>query len=204
MSNIELASFVEIKRVVEAWAVLRDAGQFDRLLALYHDDGQMMTTWAQVSAPEFVRLSTEGWERGINIHHMLGGTDVDIVGDRSIAQTKVTIRQRAMVDGVECDAVCDGRFYDFFERRAGAWKIVVRQPIYERDRLDPVKPDAALTLDDRLLASFPAGYRHLAYLQTKLGMTVKGDMPGLRGAEIEAVYARGKAWLAGEALRSAA
>ena len=93
----------------------------------------------------------------------------------------MTIAQRATVDGVLCDVVCTGRFYDFFEQRDGRWGIVLRQPIYEKDRLDPVDPAHALALDRALLARFPEGYRHLAYLQTRIGFTVKRDMPGLRG-----------------------
>jgi hypothetical protein len=41
------------------------------------------------------------------------------------------------------------------------------------------------------------GYRHLAYLQTQIGFAVKTDMPGLKGPEAEALYARGRAWLEG-------
>ncbi len=65
------------------------------------------------------------------------------------------------------DVVCTGRFYDFFEKRGGKWGIVRRQPIYEKDRMDPVDPSAQLKLDPELLGSFPEGYRHLAYLQTQ-------------------------------------
>ena len=109
----------------------------------------------------------------------------------------MTISQRASVDGVLCDVVCTGRFYDFFERRGERWGIVLRQPIYEKDRLDPVDPAARLQLDAALLAQFPEGYRHLAYLQTGIGYKVKPDMPGLSGPEVEALYARGSAWLSG-------
>ena len=55
-------------------------------------------------------------------------------------------------------------------------------------------------LDADLLARFPEGYRHLAYLQTRIGYTVKPDMPGLDGPEVEKLYARGETWLAGERL----
>ena len=134
---------------------------------------------------------------GVRILHFLGGTAVDLAGDRAIAQTKMTISQRAEVEGVLCDVVCTGRFYDFLERRAGAWGLVLRQPIYEKDRLDPVDPSARLTLDPDLLARFPEGYRHLAYAQTRIGYEVKRDMPGLTGPEVEALYARGARWLAG-------
>ena len=107
----------------------------------------------------------------------------------------MTIAQRASVEGVLCDAFCDGRFYDLFERRAGAGKIVLRHPIYELDRLQLVTPGPMPVLDAELLESFPEGYRHLAYLQTKLGLTVKRDMPGLMGPEGEALYAEGREWL---------
>jgi hypothetical protein len=78
------------------------------------------------------------------------------------------------------------------------WGIVLRQPIYEKDRLDPVDPAASLALDPGLLARFPEGYRYLAYLQVRAGYPVKPDMPGLRGPEVERLYRRGAAWLAGE------
>ena len=112
----------------------------------------------------------------------------------------MTISQRAEVEGVLCDVLCTGRFYDFLEKREGRWGIVLRQPIYEKDRMDPVTPGAVPALDHALLAQFPVGYRHLAYLQTRIGYTVKRDMPGLKGPEVEALYARGAAWLKGEGI----
>lgn len=57
-----------------------------------------------------------------------------------------------------------------------------------------------LKLDESLLAQFPEGYRHLAYLQTKIGYKVKRDMPGLDGPDLEALYAKGEAWLKGRKL----
>ena len=186
-----------IRELVENWVLWRDAGNWDQFRTVWHDDGRMMATWFQGSAEDFIRVSREGFERGVSILHFLGGTAVDLAGDRAIAQTKMTISQRAEVDGVVCDVVCTGRFYDFLERRDGAWGIVLRQPIYEKDRLDPVDPAADLALDPELLGRFPAGYRHLAYAQTRIGFDVKPDMPGLTGAEVRALYARGARWLQG-------
>jgi hypothetical protein len=54
-----------------------------------------------------------------------------------------------------------------------------------------------------LLGRFPEGYRHLAYAQTKIGFAVKRDMPTLKGPEVDALYRRGAAWLAGQPLESA-
>ena len=186
-----------IRELLENWVVWRDAGDWDRFAGVWHDDGRMMATWFQGTAADFIRVSREGFDRGVRILHFLGGTSIDLAGDRAIAQTKMTISQRASVDGVLCDVVCTGRFYDFIERRAGRWGLVLRQPIYEKDRLDPVDPAAKLALDAPLLAQFPEGYRHLAYLQTRIGYQVKRDMPGLVGAEVETLYQRGSDWLAG-------
>ena len=186
-----------IRELVENWALWRDAGDWDRFRTVWHDDGRMMATWFQGGADDFIRVTKEGWDRGVSILHFLGGSSIDVRGTRAIAQTKMTISQRGAVDGVACDVVCTGRFYDFLDKRAGRWGVVLRQPIYEKERLDPVDPSASLALDRALLDRFPEGYRHLAYAQTKLGFKVKADMPGLKGPAVEALYARGAAWLAG-------
>jgi hypothetical protein len=180
--------------------VWRDAGDWERFRGVWHDDGRMMATWFQGSAEEFIAVSRAGFEKGVSILHFLGGNSVDVAGARAISQTKMTISQRALVHGVAVDVVCTGRFYDFFEKRDGRWAIVLRQPIYEKDRMDAIDPAASLKLDAQLLERFPEGYRHLAYLQTEIGYTVKPDMPGLKGPEVEALYARGRTWLEGKPL----
>lgn len=174
-----------------------DAGDWDRFRTCWHDDGYMFATWFQAPCEDFVEARREGFGKGVIILHFLGGTTIDLAGNRAVAQTKMTISQRYAVHGVQCDVVCTGRFYDLFEKRGGRWGMVLRQPIYERDRLDPVGNTAAVALDAEILGRFPEGYRHLAYLQTEIGYPVKDDMPGLKGAEVEALYRSGAAWLAG-------
>ncbi|TMB35356.1 MAG: nuclear transport factor 2 family protein [Deltaproteobacteria bacterium] len=193
------ADKLAIRETVENWVLWRDSGDWERFATVWHPDGWMTATWFQGPAREFIAVSRKGFESGVNILHTLSGFTCDVSGDRAIAQTKMTILQRAAIDGVLVDVACTGRFYDFFEKRDGRWGIVRRQPIYEKDRLDPVDPSAKLALDPQRLARFPEGYRHLAYLQSKNGFTVKADLPGLRGAAVETLYAEGKAWLAGSA-----
>jgi len=193
------ADKLAIRETVENWAVWRDAGDWERFATVWHSDGWMTATWFQGPAQKFIEVSREGFNKGVSILHFLGGWTCEIVGNRAISQTKMTINQRAPVEGVLVDVVCIGRFFDFFEKRRDRWGIVRRQPIYEKDRLDPVDPSAVLKLDAELLARFPEGYCHLAYLQSKNGFKVKAGLPGLRGPAVEKLYAEGKAWLEGSA-----
>ena len=195
----QLLDRLAIRDLVENWAVWRDAGDWERFATVWHDDGWMSATWFQGPARDFMRVSQEGFAKGVRILHFLGGTSIDLAGERAIAQTKMTISQRALVHDVLCDVVCTGRFYDFLEKRSGKWGIVRRQPIYEKDRIDPVDPAAILQLDQKALAALPEGYRHLAYMQELIGYKVKRDMPGLIGPEVEKLYGEGRDWLAGKA-----
>ena len=196
----ELNDKLLIRELVERWAVWRDAGDWERFATLWHPDGVMMATWFQGSFRDFIRVTQEGWDKGVSILHFLGGSAIDLAGERAIAQTKMTISQRGPVEGVLCDVVCTGRFYDFVTKHEGQWKVLHRQPIYEKDRIDPVDPAGELSLDAVALAKFPEGYRHLAYIQTRIGYKVKLDMPMLKGPVVEELYRRGARWLAGGVL----
>jgi hypothetical protein len=194
----EIITRLQLRELVENWVVWRDALMWDRFRTLWHPEGRMNATWFQGSFEDFIRVSQEGYARGVRILHFLGGHSADVVGDRAITQTKMTIAQRAPVEGVMCDVVCTGRFYDFLERREGRWGMVLRQPIYEKDRIDPLDHAHAPKLDAKLLERFPEGYRHLAAIQTLVGYTVKPDMPGLDGPAVAALYAAGADWLKGK------
>ena len=186
-----------IREIIENWAIWRDSGNWERFRSLWHDDGVMTATMFQGPVDAFIDQARHAHERGVTAQHILGGTSVDVNGGRAVAQTRATIGQRAPVHDVLCDVVCTVRFYDLFEKREGRWGLVRRQGIYEKDRLDPVDNTHTVSLDAELLSRFPGGYRHLAYLQTNAGFTVKPDMPGLTGPEVDALYASGAAWLAG-------
>ena len=115
--NQDILDRLAIRDLIENWALWRDAGDWERFATVWHDDGVMMATWFQGPATEFIRVTKEGWAKGVSILHFLGGTTIDLAGDRAVAQTKMTISQRGDVQGVPCDVVCTGRFYDFVEKR---------------------------------------------------------------------------------------
>jgi hypothetical protein len=189
---------MEVRELIESWVIYRDAADWENFRDVWTEGGRMMATWFHGSAEEFIKVSIEGFERGIYILHFLGGSMIKIAGDRAVAQTKMTISQRGDVHGVECDIVCTGRFYDLIERSDGKWGVALRQPIYERDRMTPLNFNQSITLDPTILSEYPIGYQNLAYFQQGLGYNVKRDMPGLTGPEVEALYKQGAAWLRGE------
>jgi hypothetical protein len=189
---------MEVRELIESWVIYRDAADWENFRDVWTEGGRMMATWFHGSAEEFIKVSIEGFERGIYILHFLGGSMIKIAGDRAVAQTKMTISQRGDVHGVECDIVCTGRFYDLIERNDGKWGVALRQPIYERDRMTPLNFNQSITLDPTILSEYPIGYQNLAYFQQGLGYNVKRDMPGLTGPEVEALYKQGAAWLRGE------
>ena len=188
---------LSIREVIENWVIWRDAGMWEKFQTVWHKGARMHATWFQGSAEDFIAHARQSWGRGGVSCHFLGGSSIELQGTRAIAQTKMQIDTRGLFEGVLCDIVCIGRFYDFFEQRDGRWAILLRQPIYEKDRIIPANPDAIPVIDNELLARFPQGYRHLAYMQSRAGFGVKRDMPGLAGPEVERLYAAGAAFLAG-------
>lgn len=191
---------VAIREVIENWAIWRDSGDFENLATCYHDDGRMVATWFAGPAAQFIAGCKTGFEKGAIVQHFLGGISITLKGARAIAQTKMMILSRSTLEDMPCDTTCVGRFYDFFEERGGRWAIVLRQPIYEKDRFDMLDPSHQPKLDPQLLARFPVGYRFMGYAQTKEGRTVNPSLPGLHGAEVLSLYDDGEAWLAGKNL----
>ena len=196
----ELLDKLALRELIDNWAIWRDAGFWEKFRTVWHDDGRMMATWTQGTADEFIEMNKQGWAKGVSILHFLGGFTCEIAGNRAVTQTKMTISQRGEAHGVLVDVVCTGRFFDFLEKRDGRWGMCLRQPIYEKDRMDPIEPGASVNLDPDVLNTFPVGYRHLAYLQSQVGYPVKIDMPGLKGPEVEALYSTGADWLAGKSI----
>lgn len=155
MQDAQRIDRLAIRDLIENWAVWRDAGDWDRFATVWHDDGWMSATWFQGSAADFIRVSREG--AGAGRQH-------PAFPRRHEYRSRRRSRDRADQDddlaarpvhGIVCDVVCTGRFYDFVEKRNGRWGVVRRQPIYEKDRIDPVDPSASLALDPQKLSQFP-------------------------------------------------
>jgi hypothetical protein len=171
---------------------------WDKFQTIWHDDGIMAATWTIGSYKDFIKITQEGVKRGLHILHILGGSDIDVNGNRAVSITKLMILQRAVVEGVLCDVTCYARHYDLWEKRDGRWGMIYRETIADKDRMDPVNSGETVTLDKTLLEQFPVEYRHLAYLQTKAGYNVNKDCPRLSGGKaLDALYQKGADWLKG-------
>lgn len=167
----------EIRELIDAWPIWRDGADWARLARAWHPDGTMSSTRFAGTATDFVAQTKAAYERGADVRHSQSGFWCEVRADRAVAITGMEIRQRGTVHGVEVDATCLGKFVDFLEYRGGRWGIVRRQPVYDRDRLDPVRAGELPSLDQELLATFPPPYRHLAYLQHELGLSINRDLP---------------------------
>jgi hypothetical protein len=197
-SGAPLIDEFEIRRLIENWVIWRDSGDFDRFATLWHPKGRIIVMWFQGGARDFIGRSRAGFDRGAKVLHVLGGSSIEVSDTRAISQTKMAIIMRGRAHKVEVDVTCHGRFFDFLEKVGEQWLLYLRQAIYELDQVTPTEPGRRIELDANLLSEFPEGYRYTAYVLTQLGFEVKRDLPGTRGPEVEALVARGRAWLAGE------
>lgn len=187
-----------IRDLIERWVVYRDSFLWDKFRTLWHEDGIMAATWTISPFEDFIKITDEGIKHGLNIMHILGGSAIEVNGNRAVSMTKFMILQRAVVEGVLCDVTCYARHYDLLEKRGGRWGFVYRETIADKDRIDPVDNNEHVVLDKSLLEQFPAEYQYLAYLQTKVGYNVNKDCPRLSGGKaLEALYKRGDEWLKG-------
>ena len=116
MNDTGLEDRLAIRQLIDDWVMWRDSGDWDRLAATWSPGAFIMTTWCEASAAEFVERSRRSWEAGIYAFHTVNGCSLEVQGDRAIAQTKMSITQRAKVHDVLVDVSCQGRFCDAFER----------------------------------------------------------------------------------------
>ena len=187
---------VQIRDLIERWAVYRDSLMWDKFRTIWHPDGVMAATWTVGPYEDFIKITDEGVKHGLNIMHILGGSAIEVNDTRATAMTKFMILQRAVVENVLCDVTCYARHYDLWEKRDGVWGLVYRETIADKDRIDAVNNSETVLLDPALLEQFPIEYRHLAYLQTKIGYNVNRDCPRMSGGKaLEQLYKKGENWL---------
>lgn len=185
----------EIRSVIAEWALFRDTGQFDKLRALFAPGATMQTTWFEGSADEFVDRSEASFGGSVRAQHFIGASSIYLNGDRATANTRIMLQLRAPIENAWADVTCYGHFFDFFVKHESAWRIQKRIPIYDKDRIDAVDPSNPPAIDAIRLASFPEGYRHIAYVQALDGATVTRGLVEPNSAAERRLYEDSSRWL---------
>jgi hypothetical protein len=180
----------EIAAAVADWALYRDTGRWARLRSLYAPGAIMQTTWFDGPADEFIDRSAANFSGKARAQHSIGVSTIDVDSIHAIAETRVVLLLRAQLDAVLVDVTCHGRFYDFFIRLNGAWRIQKRIPIYEKDRIDVVDPSVS-----GQLTQFSEGYLHLAYVQAQGGATLPQGLIEPQSEAERHLYDEGARWL---------
>jgi hypothetical protein len=186
---------LEIAELVQSWALYRDAGDWDKLKETVHADGIMTATWFQGSFEAFISAMQDAWRKGSSSQHFQGGTVVEVLGTKAIAQTRMDILVRGKLEDVSVDVNCLGIFYDRVEKRDGQWRIAKRNVIYDKDTLTPVHAGDVIQLSSERLMRFPEGYRHLAYLQSFNGGNVNPELPTARSEASVKLKLETQQWL---------
>lgn len=185
--------------LIQAWGFARDQGRWDDLAAIFHPGGEIAVSWFRGPYPEFVAHCRKNFGSGIQAKHLLWPARVQVNGARATAETNVAIMVRQTIDGVLVDLTSYGRFLDRLERRNGAWRMVERATLYEKDRLDPVEPSPKF---DALMAGanaakYPAQYRYMGFRVNASGRALAEPVHYDGRPETETLKARYAEWLRG-------
>jgi SnoaL-like domain len=186
--------------LIQAWGLHRDQGKWPELLATFVPDGQIAVSWFSGAFPEFVDQYRQAFEAGQRSKHHIFPPVVRLCGRRAVAETNVVILVRQKIGGVLVDMTSYARFLDRLEDASGAWRIVERTAIYERDRLDPVEPSENFdrlfkTLD---LSTYPEAYRYMAARLTAAGRTLSPVVYRDGSPHTKQLYRRYDAWSEGK------
>jgi len=186
-----------IAEVIQRWGFWRDGGQWEKLATTFHPEGTIHVTWFNGRFTDFIDASREMRKTRRGSKHEIGGSRIEVRGNRALAETNVRILGRRELHGVECDSTAWSRFYDFLEKR-GRWAICRRVAVYEKDRMDPVVPGIAIPFDQARLASMPKAYRFLGYSLALGGFPVSNDLPTDDSPALEQLLRDGEIWLKGD------
>lgn len=191
---------VEIRHVIQHWALDRDGEQWDALLLdAFSADGQMVTSWSTLPERDFVSASSKGMNQAqYQSRHNSGANRVDLNGNRVLAATKLTMMLPGELHGTEVDVTVQGVSSDRFVTTERGWKSLLRRSLYGSSRIDAVIPGASMVLDPTVLDRYPAAYRYLAYFQVAHGAKVPTDMLNPASKQLQSVIADDHAWIAQE------
>lgn len=189
----------EIRRIRRLWAFARDQGDWDTVASLFHPGAPVSISWYNGNAEGFVansrRLFTQIAPEARS-KHWFGNDRLTLNGTRALLETDVEVRARDKIDGLFFDFTYEGRFFDRFEKRDGAWKIAQWTCLYDSDRAAPAVPGAIPPgfFDGLELRGVESRLAYMRFRQKKVGRP--GVPVIIGGTEAEAALKReAAAWL---------
>ena len=196
---------IQICNVRRTWAFSLDLGEWEQLRACFHPNASITVSWYRGPLDGFIdRSKAMVATRKPEEHrkHWLGNMRTEIRRTRAVLETDVLVLIREFIDGSLFDYTSYARFYDLFEKRAGAWRIAEWNCIYDKDRLDPVASvgDADCVQAQAVLEGAESGFAFMKLRQSKRGRTIPESVV-IRDTEGEGnLRRRGANWLADAAV----
>lgn len=190
----------EIRRIRRLWAFARDQGDWDTVASLFHPGAKVSISWYAGPAEGFVAASRKMFGAArpeTRSKHWFGNDRLTLNGSRATLETDVEVRGRDLIDGLLFDFRYEGRFFDRFEKRDGAWKIAQWTCLYDSDHLEPMVPGAvpASFFDELKLTGVESRIAFMHFRQKKTGRPSVPVIIG--GTDAEATLKREAAlWLA--------
>jgi hypothetical protein len=202
MDRQQMLDEYAVKSLRQRWAFARDHGEWDTMRACFHPDATVRVLWYQGPATGFLERTIANFaERAPSesSKHWFGNQRAWVKGDRALLESDAMVLGRHQLDGHFFDFTLYIRLYDRIERRAGEWRILKMDAIYDKDRLDPVLagtiPPGFFNGVD--LAGPGAAVALMRWRLAKRGGKIPDDLP-LGGSESERrLRAENEAWLAG-------
>jgi len=185
--------------LIHRWGYYRDHGHLDQLRNTFHPEGTICVTWFEGPFEQFVDACSKPVKKGNLSKHMLSTPLIRINGNRAVSEVSATIMLRRKIGPVEVDITAYARLFDLLEKRDDIWRIFRRTAIYEKDRMDPVRPSLLFWIMGFFvnLRRYPAAYRYLAYILERAGGRLAPNIVEDGGKEAALLYRAGDDWLSG-------
>ena len=185
-----------ISELINAWVYHRDRGNWDQLKDTFWPEGAISLSWFDGQFAQFIESSKEMSEKDNPTKHIVAQPFIKINGNRAVSETNVTLLARGG-GSLEIDLTAYLRFYDLLEKRDGVWRILKRTAIYEKDRMDCVKPSFLFWVANFFinLKKYPKACRFLCFGLEKAGQEVTKNIVEDRSEKLELLYKEGDDWL---------
>ena len=186
-----------ISELINGWIYHRDRGNWDQLRDTFWPEGTISLSWFDGQFEQFINSSKKMAEKGNPTKHILAQPFIKINGNRAVSEASVILLARRGNGPLEIDLTTYLRFYDLLEKREGVWRILKRTAIYEKDRMDCVRPSLLFWITNFFinLKKYPKACRFLGFALEKAGCEVAKNIVEDPSEELDLLYKKSDEWL---------